>query len=1011
MSIPKTVLATTYALGLGLSGIIALVALTNWDALFAQFATLALFVALSFILKRAGFHAAPEVTHSLVGIVDLAAVLIFGPILGAWVAAVSGFLYLFLNAVRREKHTFGDLIEMPIFNAGLKIGMAYASTHAYTAFGGKFPPTQVTPEIILPLLGASFAWFAIDNLGWAFLEFLRGGIGALQSFLQRTIWYSVLMELMPLPLSIVIAIAYSLRDSGVFALIAAGLIGTAIIVQRFADASARLERRSNDLTALNEFARAVAQASFDSEKVIDLLYEHARRIALADLYRVELFDRERAPAAGTLVVLQATAQEIQHPYETLPSSPLLEYFSAHREPIRAMDLPRSFVYPLEATPTARALSERAQIGGESARGALVIPLFAGDELLGALALFSLRARAFFPLQARNLTSMCAQAAVTIQNARLYAVERKRAAQLATVSEVSRQVTALFDLDELLPRIVALIRERFGYTHVHLFTTDRDAGRVIFRASTHPHGAEWRARNVGVRIGLEGLVGWVAATGEPLLVNDVTKEPRFLPYPDKPVEETQAELVVPLTIGNKVIGILDVESDHRNAFTEDDLFILKTLAAQVAIAMEDARLYSSQKEEAYYLNVLLQVAQNLSATLDLDEALETVVRITPLLVGVARCVVLLYDAHARVFLPAKAYGLSRALRAEFEKLRFPVDNELVFGKLAREQMPLMLEDTANSALIEPEYMQKFGVRSLLVVPLVTRGEIVGAMLVDQGSRPSRFTPHEIDVVMAIANQAAVAIEGARLSREAEDKRRIEYELGLARQIQTSFLPESCPVVPGYEICSMWQTAREVSGDFYDFVALNGERIAITIADVSDKGIAAAMFMALSRTILRTMTIGKPTPRETVERANDVILADARSEMFVTVFHGVLDPRQHQFAYVNAGHNPPLFYRAARQDLTTLKEHGIALGVMPNITLEEQTVAFQPGDLLLMYTDGVTDAINANEEEFGTERLADLVISNAHLAPDALLDEIKRAVADFAGEGIHFDDLTMIALKRV
>jgi sigma-B regulation protein RsbU (phosphoserine phosphatase) len=267
------------------------------------------------------------------------------------------------------------------------------------------------------------------------------------------------------------------------------------------------------------------------------------------------------------------------------------------------------------------------------------------------------------------------------------------------------------------------------------------------------------------------------------------------------------------------------------------------------------------------------------------------------------------------------------------------------------------------------------------------------------------------VMAIAHQAAVAIEGARLTHEAEDKRRLDYELGLARQIQTSFLPEACPVIPGYQVCSMWQTAREVSGDFYDFVSLHGGRVAMTIADVSDKGMAAAMFMALSRTILRTMTIGKPTPREAVERANDVILADARSEMFVTVFHGILDPQQHRFTYVNAGHNPPLFYRAAHKKLTTLKGHGIALGVMPNITLEEQVIDFEPDDILLMYTDGVTDAIDAQEEEFGTERLADLIMSNVHLAPDALIEEIKRAVTDFAGEGVHFDDLTIIALKRV
>lgn len=1000
-----------YSLGIGICGVLALVALTNGDALFAQFAPLAFFVALSFLLKRAGFHAAPEITHSLVGIVDLAAVLIFGPILGAWVAALSGFLYLFLNALRREKHTFGNLVEMPLFNAGLKIGMAYGSTHAYTALGGTFPPQHVSPEILLPLLSASFVWFALDNLGWGLLELLRGGVAAFERFVRRTLWYSLRMELLPLPFAIVIAITYASRDAGMFLLIAAGLVGTAIIIQRLADASARLERRSNDLAALNEFARALAQASFDSEKVIDLLYEHARRIAPADVYRVELFDRDGPPDANARVVLQATASDAQHPYTTCAAAPLLDYFSAQREPIRVMDLPRAFVYPMQATPTARALGDRARIAGQTARSALIVPLFAGDELLGACALFSARARLFAPIQARNLLSMCAQAAITIQNARLYAGERKRAAQLATVSEVSRQVTALFDLDELLPRIVALIRARFGYTHVHLFTVDSEARRAVFRASTHPRGAEWRARNVGYRIGLEGLVGWVAAMGEPLLVNDVSKDPRFAPYPDKATDETQSELVVPLTIGNQVIGVLDVESEHRNAFTEDDLFVLKTLAAQVAIAIEDARLYNAQKEEAYYLNVLLQVAQNLSATLDLDEALETVVRITPLLVGVARCAIFLYDAPQRAFIPAKAYGLSRALQEEFQKLRFPPDDEFVFGKLMRDQVPVMMQDARSSELVESRYLELFNVRSLLVVPLTTRGEVVGAMLVDQGSRPSRFTAHEIDVVMAIANQAAVAIEGARLSRQAEDKRRIEYELGLARQIQKSFLPEACPTIPGYDLCSMWQTAREVSGDFYDFVELNGGRTAITIADVSDKGIAAAMFMALSRTILRTMTIGKPTPRETVERANDVILADARSEMFVTVFHGVLDPRTHRFTYVNAGHNPPLFYRAAQRELITLKGHGIALGVIPNIALEEYSIEFAPGDLMLMYTDGVTDAINAAEEEFGAERLADLVAAHAHLSPDALIAEIARAVSDYAGEGVHFDDLTMVALKRV
>ncbi len=1003
--------ATIFALGVGLFGVAALSASTDWRALFAQYVPLTFFVALSFILKRAGFHVAPEITHSLVGVIDLAAVLSFGPILGAWVAALSGFFYLFLNALRREKYTFRNLLELPLFNAGLKIAMAYASAHAYTWFGGAFPPREFEPRLLGAAIATVLVWFIGDHLGWATLEFLRGGKTALSRFLRRIVFYSLLMELLPLPFSFLIAIVYVSLDPGVFVLLAAGLVGTAIILQRFADTSVRLERRSADLAALNAFGQALAHAAFDPDHALDLLHAHAQRIVAADFTRIELFNREHPPEAGAFVALEATPTEIRHPNETRSSAPLLAYFSAHREPIRALDLARAFVYPFEATPTAGALFHQLQTEQRAWRSALIVPLFAGEDLIGALSLYAAKPRTFFVIHARNLAAMCAEAAVAIQNARLYAVERKRAAQLAMVSEVSRQVASFLDLDDLLQNVVQRIRERFGYTNVHIFTVEKEAGYVTFRASTHARGGEWRERGVKLRVGLEGIVGWVAATREPLIVDDVRRDARFLLDPDKALADTRSEIAVPLISGDQLRGVLDVQSDACCAFGDEDLFVLKTLAAQVAVALEDARLYNSQREEAYYLNVLLQVAENLAATTDLAEALETVVRITPLLVGVARCAVFLHHAGENVFLPAKAYGLSRELHEKFEGLRFRSNDPFIFGELTRRQAPLMIEDATANALIEADLARAFGLRSLLIAPLITRAQVVGALLVDQGARPTHFTQHEIDVVMAIANQAAVAIEGARLREQAADKRRLDYELQLARQIQASFLPEACPIIPGYEICSLWQTAREVSGDFYDFVALSHQRVAMTIADVSDKGMAAAMFMALSRTILRTMTIGKPTARDAVERANDVILADARSEMFVTVFHGILDPQQHHFTYVNAGHNPPFLYRAAERELTTVKGHGIALGVLPNITLEEHELDLHPGDVLLMYTDGVTDAINAQEEEFGAERLADLVAANATRSASALIDAIQRALTEFAGEGAHFDDVTMIALKRV
>ncbi|MBI4788522.1 MAG: SpoIIE family protein phosphatase [Chloroflexi bacterium] len=1005
-----TFFATLYSVALGLTGVGFLVGVTRSDVLLANAAPLAFFAALSFMLKRAGFHVAPQVTHSLVGIIDLAALFVFGPILGAWVAASSGFVYLFLNAWRRDKHSLRDFLEIPLFNAGLKVGMCYAASHVYALLGGQFAPRMLTPETLPAFLAAVVTWFALDHLGWGLLEYLRGGATALVAFLRTILVYSLLMELLPLPLAIVIAVVYTSLDRGIFLIMALGLFCTAIVVQRFADASAHLVRRRNDLTVLYEFGQALSQAAFDSDKITEVLCAHAQRIVPCDLCQIEFFDREGPPEAETRIALQATASETRHPNQPAPTSPLFDYFSKHRQPIRALDVYKPLVYPLDGTGSAVAASEKVTIAGRQARSALFVPMLAGEELIGVLSLFAIRARVFHPIHASNLAAMAAQAAVAIQNARLYAVERQRATQLAIVSDVSRQVAQVLDIDELLQQVVNSIRERFGYAKVHIFTVDGDAGYAVFRASSDPRSAAWRDKGWRLRLGLEGIVGWVAALGEPHIVDDVRKEPRFILDPDEQTSDTRSEIAVPLIVGKETVGVLDVQNNAVNAFGDEDLFILKTLAAQVAIAIEDARLFNSQKEEAWYLNVMLQVAQNLSQTASLDEALETVVRITPLLVGVARCAILLYDPANEAFVSAKAYGLSDEQDETLRHMRFRADDYGALSKLRQEMAPVVIQDPTADQMIRPEIRELFTIHALLIAPLITRGELVGAMLVDQGTRSRQFNPHEIQVVMGIANQVAVAIEGARLTSEAEGKKRLEYELGLARQIQESFLPDACPLISDYEICSQWQTAREVGGDFYDFIPLTGGRWGIVIADVSDKGMAAALFMALARTIIRTMAIGKPTPHEAIDRANDVILTDAHSEMFVTVFYAVLDPARASVTYVNAGHNPPLLYRAATRQVTTLKEHGIALGVIPNISLHDCEITAEPGDVLLLYTDGVTEALNAREEEFGADRLASIVAASGHLSSDKLVDEILQSVAEFTGGGPNSDDLTIVAIKR-
>ncbi|HEX9077197.1 MAG TPA: GAF domain-containing protein, partial [Anaerolineae bacterium] len=619
MHIRSTFSATLYSIALGVTGVGFLIAVTDVSLLTRNLIPLVFFAALSFFLKRAGFHAAPQVTHSLVGIIDLAVVFIFGPVLGAWVAAASGFIYLFLNAWRRDKHTLRNLLETPLFNAGLKVGMAYAASHVYVLLGGQFAPHALTPETVPAFLAAIVTWFVIDHAGWGLLEYLRGGAAGLVEFLRTILLYSLLMELLPLPFAVVIAVVYDSLDRGTFLIMAAGLLGTAVIVQRFADAAAHLQRRRNDLMVLNEFGQALSQAGLDAEKITDLLCTHAQRIAPADLCRIEMSSHDHASKPDGLLAVEATAQTTRHLNEPTPDSLLVEYFAEHRDPILGVDLSKPIVEPLVATGSAVAAGQSIQVGDHTPRSGLHIPLFAGEELIGVVSLYAKRARAFSATQARNLMSMGAQAAVAIQNARLYTAERKRATQLATVSEVSRQVASVLDIDELLQQVVHRIREQFGYASVHVFTVDTDAGYAVFRASTDPHSAGWRDRGWRLRLGLEGIVGWVAAMGEPLIADDVRKEPRFIPDPDKAMSDTRSEVAVPLIVGKETVGVLDVQSNEAAAFDAEDVFILRTLAAQVAIAIEDARLFNSQREEAWYLNVMLQVAENLSQTTNLDEA--------------------------------------------------------------------------------------------------------------------------------------------------------------------------------------------------------------------------------------------------------------------------------------------------------------------------------------------------------------------------------------------------------
>jgi phosphoserine phosphatase RsbU/P len=330
-------------------------------------------------------------------------------------------------------------------------------------------------------------------------------------------------------------------------------------------------------------------------------------------------------------------------------------------------------------------------------------------------------------------------------------------------------------------------------------------------------------------------------------------------------------------------------------------------------------------------------------------------------------------------------------------------------VAEEGRPLLTSDAQSDDRLSMRHsVVNLRLRSILCVPLRFRDKQVGVLYVDNRLQTGLFTQADLELLTAVAASAAIAIDNARLYQLAIEQGRLERELQMARDLQRSLLPQQAPQVPGWRFIARWQPARQVAGDFYDFIPSPGG-LGLVIADVSDKGMAAALFMALSRSILRA-SLSQAAPVDGISQANRLICADAANGMFVTLFYGLLDPATGELTYVNAGHDPPLLYRAATDDWQTLSPTGPALGLDEQMTYRQRTIRLEPGDFILLYTDGVTDALNEQQQEFGRDRLSRTVAAERLAPASRLVDTLEQALYTFVGGSEPFDDVTLLLVKR-
>lgn len=362
---------------------------------------------------------------------------------------------------------------------------------------------------------------------------------------------------------------------------------------------------------------------------------------------------------------------------------------------------------------------------------------------------------------------------------------------------------------------------------------------------------------------------------------------------------------------------------------------------------------------------------------------------------------------------KAEKDSRALDSHLRLAQVPAD-EGVFGAVLASGEALQIADVkAHDAFRNAAASPGDGIVAL-IAPLRHGGKDLGVLSVTRTKDEASFTANDFAVFRTVAEQSAFAIGNALVHREASEKRQIEGELRNAREVQRVLLPQGEPVVPGYRVSGTNMPARIISGDYYDHLDLGDGRHGVVIADVSGKGVAAGLIMAMCRSVLRSLAGAYDSPAEALGRVNRQIFPDIKEDMFISLFYAVIEGDDGTVKFARAGHDPALLYRAEERSVEMIKPPGLALGIDEGDVFERvtkvQEIRMHPGDCLLFHTDGVKEAVNAAGEEFGMDRLRDAFRECAPQGAEATIRAVERELARFVGESPQMDDVTLVAVEK-
>ena len=566
-------------------------------------------------------------------------------------------------------------------------------------------------------------------------------------------------------------------------------------------------------------------------------------------------------------------------------------------------------------------------------------------------------------------------------------------------EAGRMFNSTLEYEELIEMILKLVSTAVDCESALVFRVDHShtVMRIRYMNCSRDCKMEIIERDLG-----SGVVGWVAQYKKPVIINDARHDERYDAKLWEKVDiDINSILSIPLIGKGQMIGVIEALNKNNGGFSDEDLDVLTGLANQIAVAIDNANLYRQAKRELLEKNLLIEISEKLSSSLSLNEVLKVIVDSLKQAIEFTSGGVFIINSDQSELESLYTSGYENC-STEHVRLKF---GQGLVGHVADIGEPIIVSNVSENKYYVDMHCDT---KSEMLVPLKVEGRTIGVFNIESKSL-NAYEQNDLELMTAFAAQAAVSIERARLYEQLVESNKISQQLEIARDIQMSFLPKTELTIKGYDITGENIPSGQVGGDYYDFINIVDNQIGIIIGDVSGKGIPASLLMASFRASMIAEIRNNFSIRIICQKVNRLLYESMQPGNFVTAVYGVLDTKNHILTFSNCGHDLPLILRAD-DSVEHLSEGGPVLGVTPNATYEERPVYIGSDDIVILFTDGVLEVFNDNEEQFGEERLIDIIRSNRMKSTTEIRDAIYNAVKEFAADSHIFDDFTMIVLKR-